>query len=138
AETEVDAIDIYLISDLSIYDGFMSAHEPDSLNVKGASEEGAAYVFTPEEFAEAGQSGLFGLVDSPAVGELSGQVIAAARIIDWLGMEDVPFDADHPAPWDIDATRAQRETLAAIRARRAQPARDEKIITEWNSLANTA
>src|SRR5699024_11259667 len=91
-----------------------------------------------EEFAEAGQAGLFGLVDSPAGGELSGQVVAAVRIIDWLGMEDVPFDTDHPAPWDIDATRAQRETLAAIRARRAQPARDEKSSPERNSLATSA
>jgi uncharacterized protein YyaL (SSP411 family) len=138
AEREVTDTANFLISDLSTDDGCIAALDADSLNAHGVSEEGAAYVFTPEEFAEAGQAGLFGLVDSPAGGELSGQVIAAVRIIDWLGMEDVPFDADHPAPWDIDATRAQRETLAAIRARRAQPARDEKIITEWNSLAITA
>jgi uncharacterized protein YyaL (SSP411 family) len=138
AEREVTDTANFLISDLSTDDGCIAALDADSLNAHGVSEEGAAYVFTPEEFAEAGQAGLFGLVDSPAGGELSGQVVAAVRIIDWLGMEDVPFDADHPAPWDIDATRAQRETLAAIRARRAQPARDEKIITEWNSLAITA
>ncbi|MEY9258795.1 uncharacterized protein YyaL (SSP411 family) [Brevibacterium epidermidis] len=138
AEREIADTANFLISDLSTDDGFIAALDADSLNSAGDSEEGAAYVFTPEEFAEAGQAGLLGLVDSPAGGELSGQVVAAVRIIDWLGMEDVPFDAEHPAPWDIDATRAQRETLAAIRARRAQPARDEKIITEWNSLAITA
>ncbi|WP_062239507.1 thioredoxin domain-containing protein [Brevibacterium epidermidis] len=138
AEREIADTANFLISDLSTDDGFIAALDADSLNSAGDSEEGAAYVFTPEEFAEAGQAGLFGLVDSPAGGELSGQVVAAVRIIDWLGMEDVPFDAEHPAPWDIDATRAQRETLAAIRARRAQPARDEKIITEWNALAITA
>ena len=138
AEREIADTANFLISDLSADDGFIAALDADSLNSAGVSEEGAAYVFTPEEFAEAGQAGLLGLVDSPAGGELSGQVVAAVRIIDWLGMDDVPFDAEHPAPWDIDATRAQRETLAAIRARRAQPARDEKIITEWNSLAITA
>ncbi|MGO0603737.1 thioredoxin domain-containing protein [Brevibacterium linens] len=138
AEREVADTADFLISDLSTDDGFIAALDADSLNSAGVSEEGAAYVFTPEEFAAAGQAGLLGLVDSPAGGELSGQVVAAVRIIDWLGMEDVPFDADHPAPWDIEATRRQREVLEQLRARRSQPARDEKIITEWNSLAVTA
>ncbi|UZD62617.1 thioredoxin domain-containing protein [Brevibacterium sp. JSBI002] len=138
AEREIADTANFLISDLSAVDGFIAALDADSLNSAGVSEEGAAYVFTPEEFAEAGQAGLLGLVDSPAGGELSGQVVAAVRIIDWLGMEDVPFDVDHPAPWDIDATRHQREVLEQLRARRSQPARDTKIITEWNSLAVTA
>ncbi|WP_169251222.1 DUF255 domain-containing protein [Brevibacterium sp. 'Marine'] len=138
AEREIADTANFLISDLSTDDGFIAALDADSLNSAGVSEEGAAYVFAPEEFAEAGQAGLLGLVDSPAGGELSGQVVAAVRIIDWLGMEDVPFDADHPAPWDIEATKHQSEMLDQLRARRSQPARDEKIITEWNSLAVTA
>lgn len=138
AEREIADTANFLISDLSADDGFIAALDADSLNSAGVSEEGAAYVFTPEEFAEAGQAGLLGLVDSPAGGELSGQVVAAVRIIDWLGMDDVPFDAEHPAPWDIEATKQQREVLDSLRARRSQPARDEKIITEWNSLAITA
>ncbi|MGZ1491628.1 thioredoxin domain-containing protein [Brevibacterium sediminis] len=138
AEREIADTATFLIRDLSTDDGFIAALDADSLNSAGVSEEGAAYVFTPEEFAEAGQAGLLGLVDSPAGEELSGQVVAAVRIIDWLGMEDVPFDADHPAPWDIEATKRQREALEQMRARRSQPARDTKIITEWNSLAVTA
>ncbi|WP_209373343.1 thioredoxin domain-containing protein [Brevibacterium renqingii] len=138
AEREITDTADFLVSDLSTDDGLIAALDADSLNSAGVSEEGAAYVFTPEEFAEAGGAGVLGLVDSPAGGELSGQVVAAVRIIDWLGMEDVPFDDEHPAPWNIDATRSQRETLANIRARRSPPARDEKIITEWNSLGITA
>lgn len=138
AEREIADTANFLISDLSADDGFIAALDADSLNSAGVSEEGAAYVFTPEEFSDAGQAGLLGLVDSPAGGELSGQVVAAVRIIDWLGMEDVPFGPDRPAPWEIDATRHQREMLEQLRARRSQPARDEKIITEWNSLAVTA
>jgi uncharacterized protein YyaL (SSP411 family) len=134
AEREITDTANFLMSDLSTEGGLIAALDADSFNSSGVSEEGAAYVFTPEEFAQAGQAGLFGLVDSPAGAELSGQVVAAVRIIDWLGMEDVPFDAEHPAPWDIDDTRRQRGILDEIRARRAQPARDEKIITEWNSL----
>ena len=138
AEREIADTANFLVSDLTTEGGCIAALDADSLNEAGVSEEGAAYVFTPEEFAQAGQAGLLGLVDSPAGAELSGQVVAAVRIIDWLGMEDVPFDADHPAPWDIEATRRQREVLAELRARRSQPARDEKIITEWNALAVTA
>lgn len=138
AEREIADTANFLISDLSTDDGFIAALDADSLNSADVSEEGAAYVFTPEQFAEAGQAGLLGLVDSPAGGELSGQVVAAVRIIDWLGMQDVLFDAEHPAPWDIDATKRQREVLEQLRARRSQPTRDEKIITEWNSLAVTA
>ncbi|UVI36569.1 thioredoxin domain-containing protein [Brevibacterium spongiae] len=138
AEREIADTANFLISDLSTEDGLIAALDADSRNSAGESEEGAAYVFTPEEFAQAGQEGLLGLVDSPAGAELSGQVVAAVRIIDWLGMEDVPFDAEHPAPWDIEATRRQREKLDELRAGRAQPARDTKIITEWNSLGITA
>ncbi|WP_166969492.1 thioredoxin domain-containing protein [Brevibacterium atlanticum] len=138
AEREIAETADFLIDDLSTDDGLIAALDADSLNAAGVSEEGAAYVFTPEDFAEAGQAGLLGLVDPPAGAELSGQVVAAVRIIDWLGMEDVPFDAEHPAPWNIADTRHQREILDEIRARRAQPARDEKIITEWNSLGVTS
>ncbi|SMY05431.1 hypothetical protein BAURA86_04078, partial [Brevibacterium aurantiacum] len=122
AEREIADTANFLISDLSTDDGFIAALDADSLNSAGVSEEGAAYVFTPEQFAEAGQAGLLGLVDSPAGGELSGPVVAA----------------EHPAPWDIAATKRQREVLEQLRARRSQPTRDTKIITEWNSLAVTA
>lgn len=66
AEREIADTANFLISDLSAVDGFIAALDADSLNSAGVSEEGAAYVFTPEEFAEAGQAGLLGLVDSPA------------------------------------------------------------------------
>lgn len=138
AEREIADTANFLLTDLSVDDGFIAALDADSPNSEGEAEEGAAYVFTPEEFAQAGDAGLLGLVDSPAGAELSGQVVAAVRIIDWLGMEDVPFDADHPAPWATEATAKQRAALNEVRARRVQPARDEKIITEWNSLAVTA
>ena len=139
AEREVEDTADYLIAyHLSNGDRFIAALDADSLNAEGVLEEGAAYVVTPEEFAEVGEEGLLQLVDSPATAELSGSVVAAIRIIDWLGMEDVPFDEDHPAPWATSATAAQRSGLKERLKKRSQPARDEKTITEWNSLAITA
>ena len=138
AEREIGDTADFLTADMSDGDRFIAALDADSLNAEGSLEEGAAYVVTPEEFAEVGDEGLLQLVDSPAAAELSGSVVAAIRIVDWLGMEDVPFDAAHPAPWATPATAAQRDGLQELLGRRHQPARDEKTITEWNSLAITA
>ncbi|GAA1854453.1 thioredoxin domain-containing protein [Brevibacterium marinum] len=138
AEREVTDTANFLNADMSDGDRFIAALDADSLNSDGVLEEGAAYVVTPEEFAEAGEEGLLQLVDSPAAAELSGSVVAAIRIIDWLGMDEVPFDEEHPAPWTTSATAAQRNRLKELLDRRPRPARDEKTITEWNSLAITA
>ncbi|MCF2585891.1 thioredoxin domain-containing protein [Brevibacterium sp. UCMA 11752] len=138
AEREVTDTANFLNADMSDGDRFIAALDADSLNADGVLEEGAAYVVTPEEFAEVGQEGLLQLVESPAGAELSGNVIAAIRIIDWLGMDEVPFDEEHPAPWATSATAAQRSGLRELLEQRSQPARDEKTITEWNSLAVTA
>lgn len=138
AEREVTDTANFLNTDMSDGDRFIAALDADSLNADGVLEEGAAYVVTPEEFAEVGHEGLLQLVDSPAAAELSGSVVAAIRIIDWLGMDDVLFDEEHPAPWTTSATVAQQERLKNLLGTRPQPARDEKTITEWNSLAITA
>ncbi|WCE40579.1 DUF255 domain-containing protein [Brevibacterium sp. BDJS002] len=138
AEREITDTANFLLADISDGDRFIAALDADSLNSDGVLEEGAAYVVTPEEFAEVGEEGLLQLVDSPAAAELSGSVVAAIRIIDWLGMDEVPFDESHPAPWETSATAAQRDGLRKLLDQRPQPARDEKTITEWNSLAITA
>ena len=138
AEREVTDTANFLTTDMSDGDRFIAALDADSLNADDVLEEGAAYVVTPEEFAEVGEEGLLQLVDSPAAAELSGSVVAAIRIIDWLGMDEVPFDENHPAPWTTSATVAQQESLRHLLGTRPQPARDEKTITEWNSLAITA
>lgn len=138
AEREVTDTANFLTADMSDGDRFIAALDADSLNADGVLEEGAAYVVTREKFAEVGEEGLLQLVDSPAAAELSGSVVAAIRIIDWLGMDDVPFDDEHPAPWETSATLAQQESLKNLLSTRLQPARDEKTITEWNSLAITA
>ncbi|WP_193084242.1 thioredoxin domain-containing protein [Brevibacterium aurantiacum] len=138
AEREITDTANFLTTDMSDGDRFIAALDADSLNSDGVLEEGAAYVVTPEEFAEVGEEGLLQLVDSPAAAELSGSVVAAIRIIDWLGMDEVPFDESHPAPWETSATAAQRDGLRKLLDQRPQPARDEKTITEWNSLAITA
>ncbi|WP_309131109.1 DUF255 domain-containing protein [Brevibacterium sp.] len=116
---------------------FIAALDADSLNADGVSEEGAAYVVTLDEFPS-DSDGLLVLVDSPADAELSGKVIAATGIMNWLRDPNSPFDADQPAPWQTESTRAQQDALKTLLSQRPQPARDEKTITEWNSMATTA
>ncbi len=137
AQREVEDTASFLITDMCDGDRFIAALDADSLNADGVSEEGAAYVVTAEEFPSV-SGGLLALVDSPADAELPGKVVAATGIIDWLRDPETPSDADHPAPWLTESTRAQQEALTALLGQRAQPARDEKTITEWNSLATTA
>ncbi|QQT69658.1 thioredoxin domain-containing protein [Brevibacterium casei] len=138
AEREIDDTADFMLADLSDGDRFIAALDADSLGADGTLEEGAAYVVTPEEFAPVDGVGVLQLVDSPAAAELPGQVIGAPRIVDWLGMDDVPFDADHPAPWATEGTERQRLALRDLLDERPRPARDEKTITEWNALAITA
>ncbi len=138
AEREIDDTAEFMIGGLSDGDRFVAALDADSLDADGRLEEGAAYVVTPEEFAQIGHAGVLQLVDSPAAADLPGQVIGAPRILDWLGMDDVPFDADHPAPWATTGTSEQIAGLRNLLDERPRPARDEKTITEWNALAITA
>ncbi|RBP62899.1 hypothetical protein DFO66_1123 [Brevibacterium sanguinis] len=138
AEREVEDTAYFLIADMTAGgDRFIAALDADSLNAEGVLEEGAAYAVRPEEFP-ANAGGVLGLVNSPAGAELSGAVVAATGIIDWLRDDKAPLDADHPAPWDTPATIAQRSSLKELLDERPAPARDEKTITEWNSLATTA
>ncbi|MCM1012915.1 MULTISPECIES: DUF255 domain-containing protein [unclassified Brevibacterium] len=138
AERELADTADFMIADLSAGDRFVAALDADSPGADGRLEEGAAYVVTQDEFAEVGGAGVLQLVDSPAGADLPGLVVAAPRIVDWLGMADVPFDAEHPAPWATEATQAQVTALRTLLDARPQPARDEKTITEWNALAITA
>ena len=138
AEREIDDTAEFMIGGLSDGDRFVAALDADSLGTDERLEEGAAYVVTPEEFAQIGHAGVLQLVDSPAAAELPGQVIGAPRILDWLGMDDVPFDADHPAPWATTGTSEQVAALRTLLDERPRPARDEKTISEWNALAITA
>ncbi|WP_239334104.1 thioredoxin domain-containing protein [Frankia sp. CiP3] len=112
--------------------GFASALDADTTvatapGAGGHAAEGATYVWTPAELVDvlgqddgAWAAGVFG-VTAAGTFEHGASVLALAT------------DADDPARF----TRV-RARLAAARARRPQPARDDKVVAAWNGLAIAA
>ena len=99
--------------------GFASALDADS---DGA--EGAFYVWTPGELAEA-----LGTQDGAYAAELFG-VTADGTFEHGRSVLRLPADPQ-------DQARAERVRLAllAVRSARVRPARDDKVVAAWNGLA---
>ena len=104
--------------------GFASALDADSTGPDGTSQEGAFYVWTPEQIRE----------------ELEGEDAAYAEEV-FAVTEEGTFEhgasvlqlPETPAdPWRYQRVR---ERLFAARASRPAPARDDKIVAAWNGLA---
>ena len=128
----VDSTISYVLEELSHPDGGRySAQDADSLPRADAehAEEGAYYLWTPTEVAEA----LAG----------AGLTERTAEVCEWYGVTEngdfegrsVPNRLHDPGrtgrPPHIEAARA---ALCAARARRPRPGLDDKVLTEWNGL----
>ncbi len=105
--------------------GLCAAEDADS---EGA--EGRFYVWTPDEIATA-------LADAPA-GTAGPDVVAAFFGVTTAGTFEAGTSvlrrqrgAPLTGPPDVEAARA---LLAQARARRVRPARDDKVVTEWNAM----
>ncbi|RED12318.1 thioredoxin domain-containing protein [Pontivivens insulae] len=107
----------YVLRDMTAEDGaFYSAEDADSLDSSGKLEEGAFYVFAPDE------------VEDPWVAQT-------------LGLHEVPTLEAGPVPHlrpgtEIDFERLD-PALAALRLQRdarPRPLRDDKVIGGWNGL----
>lgn len=111
----------YLARDMSAPDGaFYTAEDADSLDAAGKLEEGAFYVWPPEEaravLADPATVALLGLTKPPT--------IEAGPIAHLTPHEH----------FDAEALDAELERLRLARDSRPRPLRDEKIITGWNGL----
>jgi len=120
----------FMIGDLTTdQGGFAAALDADSLPESGQTHvavEGAAYVWTPEEFQETlGQ-------DAEWAAALF-QVTAAGTFE--AGQSTLQLLAD---PDDWPRCESVRHRLLARRDLRPQPMRDDKVVAEWNALAITA
>jgi hypothetical protein len=117
----------FVRSDLRLPRGFASSLDADS-----NGEEGAHATWTPEQVAEAlDEAGLHALIDATLYRyELHGDATFEGRYIPQLA-PGVPFVT--PAEF-----LAVRTALRAVRARRLQPGRDEKVILEWNAMTAVA
>jgi uncharacterized protein len=98
-----------------------------SLDADTAGQEGATYVWTPEQLIE-------------VLGDDDGQWAAQLLVVTRAGTFEhgssvlqLPTEPDDPDRWE----RVHGALLAA-RAARPQPGRDDKVVTEWNGMAITA
>jgi hypothetical protein len=127
----------YLLRDVRHPDGaFFSSEDADSLPVAGAAhaEEGAFYVWTPDELRVALGD------DATLVGAYYG--VTRQGNFEGRSILHVPRPATAVASMlgvsveRLEETVARaRPILRAFRERRPRPFRDEKIITAWNALA---
>jgi uncharacterized protein YyaL (SSP411 family) len=112
----------FLLDELAEADMFTS-----SLDADADGHEGSTYVWTPAQLTE-------------ALGADDGRWAAAVFVVTPAGTFEhgssvlqLPADPDDPQ-------RAERVRTALLAARltRAQPGRDDKVVTSWNGLAITA
>ncbi|MBA3574752.1 MAG: thioredoxin domain-containing protein [Pseudonocardiales bacterium] len=98
-----------------------------SLDADTAGQEGATYVWTPAQLVE-----VLGADDGQWVAELA-DVTPAGTFEHGASVLQRRREPDDPARWE-----RVRTVLRAARDTRPQPARDDKVVTEWNGMAITA
>ncbi|MGH3917736.1 MAG: thioredoxin domain-containing protein [Pseudonocardiaceae bacterium] len=97
-----------------------------SLDADTAGHEGATYVWTPPQLTE---------VLGPDDGQWAAELLAvspAGTFEHGTSVLQLPAEPDDPDRWE-----RVRVALLAARAARPQPARDDKVVTEWNGMAIT-
>ncbi|MGH3684774.1 MAG: thioredoxin domain-containing protein [Pseudonocardiaceae bacterium] len=97
-----------------------------SLDADTAGEEGTTYVWTPEQLVE-----VLGSADGQWAAELL-TVTQVGTFEHGTSVLQLPAEPDDPSRWE-----RVRAALLAVRAARPQPARDDKVVTEWNGMAIT-
>jgi uncharacterized protein YyaL (SSP411 family) len=120
----------YLLADLALPEGgFASSEDADS-----EGEEGRFYTFSYQDFYAA--AGPAASLAAPALGVTPEGDFAGSSI---LHRPRTPAQVAADAgvdPAEVErAVAAALSGLAARRARRPRPARDDKVITAWNGLA---
>ncbi|OBG37727.1 thioredoxin domain-containing protein [Mycobacterium sp. E3198] len=112
----------FLVDGLTDGDMFVSSLDADT-----EGREGATYVWTPAQLTE-----VLGVDD----GRWAAEVFAVTRTGTFEhGSSVLQLPADPDDPQRAERVRA---ALLAARRTRAQPGRDDKVITSWNGLAITA
>ncbi|HEU4421080.1 MAG TPA: thioredoxin domain-containing protein [Pilimelia sp.] len=107
--------------------GLASALDADTEGV-----EGATYAWTPAQLAEA-----LGADDGAWAADLF-DVTAAGSFEHGTSVLRLARDIDEADAGPRDRWARVRADLLAARARRPQPARDDKVVAAWNGLAITA
>lgn len=116
----VEEVAEFLLRDLCTPAGGFAA----ALDADAGGVEGGTYVWTLAELRDA-----LGSDDAAYAAELFG-VTEHGNTEDGRSVLQLAVD-----PPDLERWRRIRQRLLAVRSRRAQPARDDKIIASWNGLA---
>jgi hypothetical protein len=120
----------FLLDELA--DGPMFA---SSLDADADGREGSTYVWTPGQLTE-----VLGADDGGWAAEVFA-VTQSGTFEHGASVLQAPASGRYPQPADPDdPQRAERVRTALLAARltRAQPGRDDKVVTSWNGLAITA
>ncbi len=113
----------FLLAELATAEGGFAS----SLDADSEGREGAFYVWTPAELVD-----LLGPDDGAWAAQLT-NVTASGTFEDGRSVVQLRADPDDPDRWE-----RCRAILAAARARRPRPARDDKVVASWNGLAIAA
>ncbi len=113
----------FLLGDLHTPEGGFAS----SLDADSSGHEGAAYVWTPRQLAE-----VLGAQDGAWVAQLC-EVTPAGTFERGASVLQLRADPADPERWE-----SCRARLLAARAKRDQPARDDKVVAAWNGLAIAA
>lgn len=117
----------WLIAEMRSTDGaFYSSLDADSVDDYGRLEEGAFYVWQPEEVKTLLPADEF-IVASRCFG--------FDRAPNFEGVAWHPYLAITPTDDEYQLLMSARAKLFAARKKRPHPARDDKILTSWNALA---
>lgn len=118
----------FLLSELATAEGgFASALDADSADEHGHVEEGAFYVWNPQQLID-----LLGDDDGAWAASLL-SVTPEGTFEKGFSTLQLPADPDDPQRW-----AGVRSRLLAARAERSRPARDDKVVAAWNGLTITA
>jgi uncharacterized protein YyaL (SSP411 family) len=130
----------YVTREMTSPDGtFYSATDADSENEAGHKEEGAFFVWTPQQFDEVLTA------DEAKLAKLYFRVVEGGNFEHGTTVLSTPQDLTSVASqlqMDVGTTRAMmasiKSKLYAARKEREPPLRDDKIITSWNALMISA
>ena len=117
----------WLVRDMRDFNGaFYSSFDADSLDPHNHSEEGAFYVWQPEEVKA---------LLTPEEFIVASQCYGFDRAANFEGTAYHPYLVMPPKPNEIECLKHAQAKLFAAREKRPKPGRDDKILTSWNALA---
>ena len=118
----------FLLRDLGTPEGGLAS----ALDADTDGVEGLTYAFAPDQLVEA-----LGPEDGAWAADLFG-VTAGGTFEHGSSVLVLSRDVDDADPAITARWRDVRQRLLAVRDRRPQPARDDKVVASWNGLAVTA